>query len=88
MRRHEAATSFTVPPPRSGMRIALRCVPEWRASRRIPPLRMYVAERLAGMVVTSTGVPLAGPQVAWKGRRHGRRQARRWARAWSPEQIA
>ena len=52
------------------------------------PLRSYVAERLAGMVVTSTGVPLAGPQVAWKGRRHGRRQARRWARAWSPEQIA
>ena len=52
------------------------------------PLRAYVAERLAGMVVTSTGVPLAGPQVAWKGRRHGRRQARRWARAWSPEQIA
>ncbi|MDB4914648.1 MAG: Integrase catalytic region [Gemmatimonadetes bacterium] len=52
------------------------------------PLRLYVAERLAGMVVTSTGGPLAGPPVAWKGRRHGRRQARRWARAWSPEQIA
>ena len=52
------------------------------------PLRTYVAERLAGTVVTSTGVPLAGPQVAWKGRRHGPRQARRWARAWSPEQIA
>lgn len=51
-------------------------------------LHAYVAERLAGMVVTSTGVPLAGPQIAWKGRRHGRRQARRWARAWSPEQIA
>ena len=40
------------------------------------------------MVVTSMGVALAGPQVAWKGRRRGRRQARRWARAWSPEQIA
>lgn len=51
-------------------------------------LRAYVAERLAGLVVTSTGVPLAGPPVAWKGRRHGPRQARRWARAWSPEQIA
>lgn len=51
-------------------------------------LRAYVAERLAGVVATSTGVPLAGPPVAWRGRRHGRRQARRWARAWSPEQIA
>ena len=53
-----------------------------------PALRAYVAERLAGVVVTSTGMPLAGPSVAWKGRRHGPRQARRWARAWSPEQIA
>lgn len=34
------------------------------------------------------GVPIVGPMVAWKGRRHGRRQERRWARAWSPEQIA
>ena len=51
-------------------------------------LRAYVLERLAGAVVTPAGAPLAGPQVAWKGRRHGRRQARRWARAWSPEQIA
>ena len=51
-------------------------------------LRAYVAERLAGQVVTSTGVALAGPTVAWKGRRHGPRKARRWARAWSPEQIA
>ncbi len=51
-------------------------------------LRTYVAERLAGAVVTPAGIPLAGPRIAWKGRRHGRRQARRWARAWSPEQIA
>ena len=51
-------------------------------------LHAYVAARLAGTVVTSTGAPLAGPQVAWKGRRCGRRQARRWAQAWSPEQIA
>ena len=34
------------------------------------------------------GRSIAGPMVAWKGRRHGRRQHRRWARAWSPEQIA
>ena len=53
-----------------------------------PLLRAYVPERLAGLVVTSTGVALAGPTVAWKGRRHGPRQVRRWARAWSPEQIA
>lgn len=51
-------------------------------------LRAYVTERLAGLVVTSTGAALAGPQVAWKGRRQRCRQARRWARAWSPEHCA
>jgi IS30 family transposase len=34
------------------------------------------------------GMPLAGPDVRWIGRRHGRRQDRRWAMSWSPEQIA
>jgi IS30 family transposase len=34
------------------------------------------------------GKSIAGPTVAWKGRRHGPRQHRRWARAWSPEQIS
>lgn len=52
------------------------------------PLRQYVQERLAGKIVAPGGVPLPGPEVTWKGRRHGRRQHRRWARAWSPEQIA
>ena len=51
-------------------------------------LRRYVQERLAGKVVTPAGKALAGPTVAWKGRRHGPRQHRRWSRAWSPEQIA
>ena len=50
-------------------------------------LRCYVQDRLSGAIVTPTGDPVAGPEVAWKGRRHGRRQHRRWARAWSPEQI-
>lgn len=35
-----------------------------------------------------SGIPVPGPVVQWKRRRHGRRQDRRWARAWSPEQIA
>ena len=48
----------------------------------------YVQERLSGVIMTSQGVPVAGPSVSWSGRRHGRRQHRRWARAWSPEQIA
>jgi hypothetical protein len=39
-------------------------------------------------VVTPAGKPIAGPGVAWNGRRHGRRQHRRWSRAWSPEQIS
>ena len=51
-------------------------------------LRAYVQERLAGLVVAQSGVPVPGPAVPWKGRRHGPRQDRRWARAWSPEQIA
>jgi transposase-like protein len=51
-------------------------------------LQAYVEERLAGVVVAPSGVPVPGPAVSWKGRRHGPRQDRRWANAWSPEQIA
>ena len=51
-------------------------------------LHSYVQDRLSGIIMTSNGVPVAGPAVSWNGRRHGRRQHRRWARAWSPEQIA
>jgi len=47
-----------------------------------------VQERLAGVVVAPSGVPVPGPAVRWKGRRHGPRKHRRWANAWSPEQIA
>ena len=49
-------------------------------------LHSYVQDRLSGIIMTSNGVPVAGPAVSWNGRRHGRRQHRRWARAWSPEQ--
>src|SRR3981189_964638 len=51
-------------------------------------LRTYVQQRLAGVVEAPSGVPVPGPCVSWKGRRHGPRQDRRWALAWSPEQIA
>jgi transposase len=67
-----------------------------RAARRPKPaklalntaLRSYVQDRLAGKVAMPAGKSIAGPMVAWKGRRHGPRQHRRWAHAWSPEQIA
>jgi IS30 family transposase len=67
-----------------------------RAARRPKPARLarsaalpsYVEERLAGGVIASSGAPVAGPAVSWKGRRHGPRKDRRWANAWSPEQIA
>ena len=51
-------------------------------------LREFVQERLAGEVQRPDGGPVAGPPVAWKGRRHGPRKDRRWGRAWSPEQIS
>jgi IS30 family transposase len=67
-----------------------------RSARRPKPtklalnatLRTYVEERLAGIVVAPSGIPVTGPAVSWKNRRDGQRQNRRWARAWSPEQIA
>jgi IS30 family transposase len=67
-----------------------------RAARRPKPaklatnaaLRTYVQDRLAGAVIAPGGAAVAGPAVAWKGRRHGRRQHRRWASAWSPQQIS
>ena len=51
-------------------------------------LRRYVQERLAGVIATSDGTSVPGPEVRWIGRRHGRRKDRRWATSWSPEQIA
>jgi len=47
-----------------------------------------VQDRLAGAIVAVGGAAVAGPAVAWKGRRHGRRGNRRWGLAWSPQQIA
>ena len=51
-------------------------------------LRLYVQDRLAGLISHPDGKAIKGPKVVWKGRRHGPRQARRWVIAWSPEQIS
>jgi IS30 family transposase len=72
---------------------------QWHADRRArrpkpaklaanERLRRYVQERLAGTITVPDGAGVAGPVVAWIGRRHGRRKDRRWASSWSPEQIA
>src|SRR5713226_6630551 len=72
---------------------------QWHADRRArrpkvaklvtnDALRVYVQDRLSGVIANGRGAPVAGPTVRWIGRRHGRRQDRRWAKAWSPEQIA
>ena len=50
-------------------------------------LRIYVEERLAGVVVAPSGAPVTGPAVPWKGRRPGPRKDRRWAKAWSPSRL-
>jgi transposase len=47
-------------------------------------LRSYVQDRLSGTVQRPDGVPAAGPEGPWIGRRHGRRADRRWGQAWSP----
>jgi IS30 family transposase len=84
---------------RSGGREYRATVAQWhaeRAARRPKPaklaadaaLRVYVQDRLAGVISAPSGAAVPGPTVPWKGRRHGRRQDRRWARAWSPQQIA
>jgi IS30 family transposase len=39
-------------------------------------LRHDMHERLSGLIMTPQGLALAGPQVAWNGRRHGQRQKR------------
>src|SRR5438128_2176709 len=60
---------------------------QWHADRRArrpkvaklavnDALRQYVQDRLAGAVTKVDGMPLAGPDVRWIGRRHGRRQDR------------
>ena len=68
---------------------------EWAAKRPKPAklaenerLRAYVQARLAGVVTDTDGMPIPGPNVPWKGRRHGRRADRRWGACWSPEQIS
>src|SRR5215213_8539359 len=91
LRRHAAT--------RSGALAYRATTAQWHAARsaRRPkaaklainePLRRYVQDRLAGMVVAPNGAAVHGPVVPWTGRRRGRRQDRRWATAWSPEQIA
>src|SRR3954469_13912756 len=52
-----------------------------------PELRRYVQDRLAGEVQRPDG-SVAGPDIAWRGRRQGPRKDRRWGQCWSPEQIA
>src|SRR5664279_4205309 len=52
-----------------------------------PELRAYVQDRLSGTVQRPDG-SVAGPDIAWRGRRHGRRKDRRWGQCWSPQQIS
>jgi IS30 family transposase len=72
---------------------------QWHAERRASRpkvaklaandrLRIYVQDRLAGMIARPDGELVPGPEVRFIGRRHGRRADRRWAKSWSPEQIA
>ena len=53
-----------------------------------PALRIYVEERLAGIVAPPSGSRTRGRAIRRKDHRAGPRKDRRWAKAWSPEQIA
>jgi hypothetical protein len=79
--------------------LAYRATAQWHADRsaRRPtpaklainePLRRYVHDRLAGLILAPNGAAVHKPVVPWTGRWRGRRQDRRWATAWNPEQIA
>jgi IS30 family transposase len=67
-----------------------------RSARRPKPtklalnvaLRIYVEERLAGVVAPPRGARIRGRAVRWNDRRLDPSQDRRWTKAWSPEQIA
>ncbi len=50
-------------------------------------LRGYVQDRLSG-TVQRPDRSVAGPDIAWRGRRQGPRKDRRWGQCWSPEQIS
>ena len=65
---------------------------QWHADRRAKrpkvaklaandALRVYVQDRLAGLITAPDGTAVPGPDVRWIGRRHGRRKDRRWARS-------
>jgi IS30 family transposase len=85
---------------RGGRLVYRAVIAQWHRDRRaVRPkaaklaanhrLRSYVQDRLAGLIRTPDGRPVAGPATApWNGRNRGRRQDRRWANSWSPEQIA
>ena len=85
---------------RGGKLVYRAVIAQWHRDRRaVRPkaaklaanhrLRSYVQDRLAGLIRTPDGRPVAGPATApWNGRNRGRRQDRRWANSWSPEQIA
>jgi len=84
---------------RSGSLTYRASTAQWHADRRgrrpkparlavNPGLRRYVQDRLSGAVQRPDGSAVAGPSVAWGGRRHGPRKDRRWGKSWSPEQIS
>lgn len=84
---------------RAGKQVYRAGVAQWKAQQaakrpkvaklaRNARLRDYVEHKLAGALTDADGHPIAGPNLAWAGRRHGRRQDRRWGVAWSPEQIS
>jgi len=84
---------------RSGSLTYQASTAQWHADRRARrpkparlvvngELRRYVQDRLSGAVQRPDGIPVPGPRVEWKSRRHGPRKDRRWAMSWSPEQIS
>ena len=86
-RRSDAAELNIEPRPPTGMRSVAPGDPSRPSSRSTRSCGPMCRTGLSGTVQRPDG-SVAGPDIAWRGRRQGPRKDRRWGQCWSPEQIS